>query len=171
MIHGMVERTLVFSLAEIKRLPSVTRVHFLQCAGNSYSTPDMRKNAKTVQDSHGWTSCSEWTGVPLSVLLNEAGVDKKATWLVAEGTEWKKHAASIPLQRALNDGLLVYAQNGEALRPEQGYPLRLVVPGIEGQRNVKWLRRLKLVDRPTYNQWEMVTYTMVGRNGKARWFD
>jgi sulfane dehydrogenase subunit SoxC len=171
MIHGMVERPLVFTVAEIKRLPSVSRILFLQCPGNSYATLHHRKVAKTVQDSHGWTSTSEWTGVLLSVLLNEVGIDRNATWLIGEGAERNKHAASIPLGRALEDGMVVYAQNGEAIRPEQGYPLRLLVPGTEGMRNIKYLRRLKLTDEPTYNQWEIVTYTQRHPDGRRRWLN
>jgi len=150
MIHGMVDRPLMFTMEELKRLPSVTRLHFLECAGN-------RANSRhtTVQETHGMTSCAEWTGVPLSVLLEEAGVQDGGTWLVAEGVEEVKGASSLPMAKAMDDILVAYAMNGEALRPQQGFPLRLVVPGFEGIFNVKWLRRIKVVDRyyMTYNDY------------------
>ncbi|MBI3940394.1 MAG: sulfite dehydrogenase [Acidobacteria bacterium] len=170
LIHGMVDRPLIFTLDELKRLPSVSRVHFLQCAGSSNLGLDQRKSAKTVQETHGKTSCSEWTGVLLSLLLKEAGVQKGASWLVAEGGETKRHMISIPLGKGMDDALVVYGQNGEAVRPEQGYPLRLLAPGFEGVRNVKWLRRIKVVDRPYMSKWESTVYTNVRPDGKARWF-
>jgi sulfane dehydrogenase subunit SoxC len=171
LIHGMVDRPLIFTLDEVKRFPSVTRVHFLACAGNSYLDPVFRKNPpQSVQRTHGATSCSEWTGVPLSTLLNEAGVQQGASWLLCEGAEWKKHSISIPLTKAMEDTLVVYAQNGEAVRRENGYPLRLLVPGFEGTRNVKFLRRIKVVDRPYMTKWETGVYTNLLPSGKARWF-
>ncbi|MBI3940509.1 MAG: sulfite dehydrogenase [Acidobacteria bacterium] len=170
MIHGMVDRPLIFTLDELKRLPSVSRVHFLQCAGSSYLGLDQRKKAKTVQETHGKTSCSEWTGVLLSLLLKEAGLQKGGSWLLVEGGETKRHTISIPLAKAMDDALVAYGQNGEAVRPEQGYPLRLLAPGFEGVRNVKWLRRIKVVDRPYMSKWESTIYTNVRPDGKARWF-
>jgi sulfane dehydrogenase subunit SoxC len=142
MIHGMVDRPLTFTLEDLKRLPSVTRLHFLECAGNR-STP----RAKTVQESHGMTSCAEWTGVLLSTLLKEAGVKAGASWFVAEGAEEVKGASSMPLAKAMDDCLVCYGMNGEAVRPQQGFPLRLMVPGFEGIFSTKYLRRIKLVDR------------------------
>jgi len=142
MIHGMVDRPLVFTMDELKRLPFVSRVHFIECQGNRASAQH-----KTVQESHGLTSCAEWTGVPLSLLLGEAGVQKGASWIVAEGAEEVKGASSIPLGKALDDCLVAYGMNGEALRPQQGFPLRLLVPGFEGIYQIKYLRRIKVVDR------------------------
>jgi sulfane dehydrogenase subunit SoxC len=142
MIHGLVDRPLVFTLDDLKRLPSVTRLHFLECAGNR-STP----RAKNVQESHGMTSCAEWTGVLLSTLLKECGVKGGASWFVAEGAEEVKGASSMPLAKAMDDVLVAYGMNGEAVRPQQGFPLRLVVPGFEGIFSTKYLRRIKLVDR------------------------
>ena len=142
MIHGMVDRPLTFTMEDLKRLPSVTRLHFIECAGNR-STP----RAKTVQESHGMTSCAEWTGVLLSVLLKEAGVKAGASWFVAEGAEEVKGASSMPLAKAMDDCLVCYGMNGEAVRPQQGFPLRLMVPGFEGIFSTKYLRRIKLVDR------------------------
>jgi sulfane dehydrogenase subunit SoxC len=150
MIHGMVDRPLIFTMEDLKRLPSVTRMHFIECAGN-------RANSRhtTVQESHGMTSCAEWTGVLLSTLLNEAGVQEGANWIVAEGVEEVKGASSIPLSKAMEDCLICYGMNGEAVRPQQGFPLRLLAPGFEGILSVKWLRRIKLVDQfyMTYNDY------------------
>jgi len=150
MVHGMVERPLTFTMDDLKRLPSVTRLHFVECAANRPSA-----NAKSIQESHGMTSCAEWTGVLLSTLLNEAGVKSGASWIVAEGAEEVKGASSIPLAKAMDDCIACYGMNGEAVRPQQGYPLRLMVPGFEGIFNVKWLRRIKVVDEyyMTYNDY------------------
>lgn len=171
LIHGLVDRPLIFTLAELKRLPCVSRIYFLECAGNG--SPVERRNAKTVQETHGWTSCSEWTGVPLSLLLAEAGVQKGASWIVAESADAGKHAKSIPLEKAMDDVLVAYGQNGEAVRPDQGYPLRLVVPGWEGVNNVKWLRRIKLVDQPYMTHSEATQYPAIRPilEGKALWFN
>jgi sulfane dehydrogenase subunit SoxC len=150
MIHGMVDRPLEFTMEDLKRFPSVSRVHFVECQGN-HAKPEH----KTVQETHGLTSCSEWTGVPLPLLLKECGVQKGASWVVAEGAEEVKGANSFRLAKALDDCLVAYGQNGEPLRPQQGFPLRLVVPGYEGIYNTKWLRRIKVVDRfyMTYNDY------------------
>ena len=142
LIHGMVDRPLTFTMEDLKRLPSVTRLHFIECAGNRAS-----RNAKTVQESHGMTSCAEWTGVPLSVLLKECGLKGGASWFVAEGSEEVKGASSMPIAKAMDDCLLAYGMNGEDLRPQQGFPLRLMVPGFEGIFHTKYLRRIKIVDR------------------------
>lgn len=142
MIHGLVDRPLTFTVADLKRLPSVTRLHFIECAGNR-ATPRHR----TVQETHGMTSCAEWTGVLLSVLLKECGVKGSATWFVAEGAEEVKGASSMPIAKAMDDCLVAYGMNGEAVRPQNGFPLRLMVPGFEGIFHTKWLRRIKLVDR------------------------
>jgi sulfane dehydrogenase subunit SoxC len=150
MIHGMVDRPLTFTMEELKRFPNVSRVHFIECLGNK-----SKPMHKTVQETHGMTSSSEWTGVPLSLLLKEAGVQNGAAWVVSEGAEEVKGAGSIQLAKAMDDCLVCYGQNGEALRPQQGFPLRLVVPGFEGIYNTKWLRRIKVVDRyyMTYNDY------------------
>jgi len=142
MIHGMVDRPLVFTMDELKRFPFVTRIHFVECQGNRASPQD-----KTVQETHGLTSCAEWTGVPLSLLLKEAGIQNGASWIVAEGAEEVKGSSSLPLAKALDDCVVVYGMNGEALRPQQGFPLRLMVPGFEGIHQIKYLRRIKVVDR------------------------
>src|SRR5579863_6097031 len=154
MIHGMVDRPLIFTLEELKRLPYVTRFHFVECAGNR-----AKPTHKTVQETHGMTSCSEWTGVLLSVLLKEAGVQNGASWIVAEGAEEVKGASSIPLAKAMDDCLVCYGMNGEPIRPQQGFPLRLMVPGFEGIYQIKYLRRIKVVDQyyMTYDDYGHIT--------------
>ncbi len=169
MIHGMVDRPLVFTMAELQRLPSISRIYFLECSGNSNGgwQPAPRP---TVQGTHGMTSCSEWTGVKLSLLLEEVGVQAAASWIVAEGADSAKMTRSIPLAKAMEDALVAYAQNGEPLRPEQGFPLRLFLPGWEGNANVKWLRRLKVVDQPYMTREETSKYTDLLPDGRARQF-
>ena len=169
MIHGMVDRPMIFTLADLKRLPSVSRVHFLECAGNSGGEWGP-KNAPDVQRSHGLASCAEWTGVPLRVLLEEAGLQKQGKWLLAEGADACKMSRSVPIAKAMDDALVAYAQNGEAIRPEQGYPMRLVLPGFEGNINVKWLRRIKVSDEPFYTKDETSKYTELLADGKAMIF-
>ena len=142
MIHGLVDRPLTFTMDDLKRLPSVTRLHFIECAGNRSS-----RRAKTVQETHGMTSCAEWTGVLLSTLLKECGVKGRATWFVAEGAEEVKGASSMPIAKAMDDCFVAYGMNGEAVRPQNGFPLRLMVPGFEGIFHTKYLRRIKVVDR------------------------
>jgi sulfane dehydrogenase subunit SoxC len=150
LIHGMVDRPLEFTLDDLKRFPSVSRPHFIECAGNRARPTD-----KTVQETHGLTSCSEWTGVPLSTLLKQCGVQKEASWVVSEGSEEVHGSGSIRLAKAMDDVLVAYGQNGEAVRPQQGFPVRMVVPGFEGIYNIKWLRRIKVVDHyyMTYNDY------------------
>ena len=143
MIEGLVDRPLVFTMDELQRFPFVSRVYFLECIGNR---PNPR--ATTVTGTHGRMGCSEWTGVPLSVLLDEVGVQAGASWIIAEGADGGRHTKSVPLAKALDDVLVAYGQNGEPVRPDHGFPLRLVVPGFEGIYNVKWLKRIKLVDKP-----------------------
>jgi sulfane dehydrogenase subunit SoxC len=172
LLHGLVDRPLVFSLDELKRLPAVSRILFLECAGNT-SPSDNKQLPKTVQYTHGWTSCSVWTGVPLSLLLKEAGLQAAGKWIVAEGNEAGKLTKSIPIEKALDDVLVAYGQNGEAIRPENGYPLRLIVPGFEGLANVKWLRRIKVADEPVHGRSESTGYSVLrpALRGKALWFD
>lgn len=165
-IHGLVERPLVFTVEELKRLPSVSRVHFVECSGNSGGEWSPA-GAPSVQLSHGLASCSEWTGVPLRILLEEAGVQPEAEWLLAEGADACLMQRSVTLEKALADGMVAYGQNGEALRPEQGYPLRLILPGWEGNTNVKWLRRIKLTRGPQYVKDETSKYTELMEDGKA----
>jgi sulfane dehydrogenase subunit SoxC len=175
LIHGMVDRPLIFTMDDLRRLPSVSRLHFLECHGNTATSgPNrairMSENA-TVQDTHGLTSCSEWSGVLLSTLLKEAGVQKGATWILAEGADAIKHSKSISLDKAMDDALVAYGQNGEPIRPEQGFPLRLLVPGWQGISNVKWLRRIKLVDLPYMAKMESTAYPSLRLDGTSRWFE
>jgi len=142
MIHGLVDRPLTFTMDDLKRLPSVTRLHFMECAGNRSS-----RRAKNVQESHGMTSCADWTGVLLSTLLKECGLKGTAKYFVAEGAEEVKGASSMPIAKAMDDCLIAYGMNGEAVRPQNGFPLRLMCPGFEGIFNTKYLRRIKVVDR------------------------
>ena len=168
-VHGLVDRPLVFTMDELKRLPSISRIHFLECSGNSMG--EWRGSTESsVQRIHGLTSCSEWTGVSLGLLLRECGIQPRATWLLAEGADASKHARSIPIAKAMDDAMVVYGQNGEPLRPEQGYPLRLLLPGWEGNANVKWLRRLKAIDQPAMTREETSKYTDLMPDGSAREF-
>ncbi len=146
MIDGLVDRPRIFTMADLKRFPSVSEFHFIECSGNSHNA-----NHKTVQESHGLTSNAEWTGVRLSVLLKECGVQSKASWFVAEGAEEVKGASTMPLNKGLADVMVCYAMNGEPLRPQNGFPVRLIVPGFEGIFNTKWLRHIKLVDQYQLN--------------------
>ena len=166
MIHGLVDRPVILSLKEIQRLPSTSRILFLECQGNTLMEWQKPK-AKTVQISHGWTSCSEWTGVPLSVLLREVGVHSGANWILAEGADASGNERSIPMEKAMDDVLVAYGQNGEAPRPENGYPLRLIVPGWTGNINVKWLRRIKVINRPYQTRMDATGQPAIGADGKA----
>jgi sulfane dehydrogenase subunit SoxC len=146
LMHGLVARPLSFTMDELKRFPSVSKVYFLEC--NANSRPLKGPNADSVQAVHGRTSCSEWTGVLLSTLLKECGPRDDAQWIVAEGGESNKYTMSLPMVKAMDDTLVAYSQNGEPVRPHNGYPLRLVVPGWEAIRSVKWLTRIAIVDTP-----------------------
>jgi sulfane dehydrogenase subunit SoxC len=168
-IHGLVDRPLELSVDELKRLPSVSRIFFIECSGNS-GTEWRGAGADNVQRSHGLTSCSEWTGVWLSTVLRECGVRPTASWLLAEGGDAARVARSIPLSKAMRDVLVAYGQNGEPLRPEQGYPLRLIVPGYEGNTHIKWVHRIKLLDGPAMTRWETSKYTDLMPDGHARIF-
>lgn len=168
MIHGMVERPLLFTMGELTRFPSVSRICFIECSGNSLT--EYTKPADSVQTSHGLVSCAEWTGVPLATLLDAAGVKADARWILAEGADAAAMDRSIPIQKAMDDALVVYAQNGEALRPEQGYPLRLLLPGYEGNMNIKWLRRLEAGPKPWMTREETSKYTDLMPGGQARQF-
>ncbi len=169
-IHGMVDRPLVFTVDELKRLPAISRIHFLECSGNSGSEWRGGSTESDVQRVHGLTSCSEWTGVSVAMLMRECGVNPKATWVLAEGADACKLSRSIPMKKIMDDALIAYGQNGEPLRPEQGYPMRLFLPGFEGNSNVKWLRRLKVMDQPAMSREETSKYTDLMADGTARQF-
>jgi len=168
LIHGMVERPTVFTLADLKRFPSISRVHFLECSGNFGGRGPAID--LTPQQIAGLTSTSEWTGVALATLFREVGVRPQATWFLAEGQDAALLTRSIPVAKAYDDALIAYGQNGEAIRPEQGYPARLFLPGWEGNSNVKWLRRIELSDRPFMTREETSKYTEPMADGTARIF-
>ena len=168
-IHGMVDRPLSLSVADIKRLPSISRTMVLECGGNSGSEW-AATTGPDVQRSFGLVSCSEWTGVSLALLLKEVGVRAGASWVIAEGADACRMMRSVPLEKAMDDALIAYGQNGEALRPAQGYPLRLLLPGWEGNTNVKWLHSLRLVDQPYMARDETAKYSDLMPDGKARIF-
>jgi sulfane dehydrogenase subunit SoxC len=170
LIHGLVDRPLEFSVADLKRYPSATRMAFVECAGTgrpAYRTP---KPEMTPQQVDGMISNSEWTGVPLSVLFNEVGVQHDAKYFLAEGADACLLARTVPVRKAHEDALVVWAQNGEPIRPEQGFPIRLLLPGYEGNMNVKWLRRIELAAEPFMTRWETAKYTDPLPGGKVRYF-
>ncbi|WP_128566437.1 sulfite dehydrogenase [Methylobacterium crusticola] len=168
MIHGLVERPLILTMEEIRRFPSESHIYFLECSGN----PDFKAiNAgRTASDLVGLVSCAEWTGVRLKTVLEEVGLKPGAHWIVAEGADAAALTRSIPIEKCLDDALLVYSQNGERLRPQQGYPLRVFLPGFEGNMSVKWLRRLNVAAEPAYSREETAKYTDLMPDGTARQF-
>jgi sulfane dehydrogenase subunit SoxC len=169
LIHGLVEQPLVYKLEDLKRFPSVSRIHFVECSGNGRSEYSGNLGANPAT-SHGLASCSEWTGVPVKLLLAEAKVKPEAKWVIAEGGDACRLTRSVPLAKLLDDALIVYGQNGEPIRPEQGYPMRLLLPGWEGNINTKWLRRLNVTDGPAMTEHETAYYTDLLPDGKARQF-
>jgi len=170
MIEGMVKHPIILTMDDIMRYPAVSRIHFMECSGNTL-TEWRKPSGKSVQFTHGLLSCSEWTGVPLSTVLEDVGIDPKATWVLAEGADAAAMARSIPVNKLMDDALLAFAQNGEMLRPSQGYPLRLLLPGYEGNMQIKWLRRLKFGAAPFETYEETAYYTELMPNGKARQFN
>ena len=169
MIHGLVDKPLTFTLEDLKRLPRVNRIYFLECAANS-GMEWRGAQLNGCQYTHGMVHCVQYTGVPLKLLLEQAGIKSNATWLMAEGGDAAGMNRSIPMSKALDDCLVAYRMNGEMLRQEQGYPVRLVVPGWEGNVWIKWLRRIKVGDQPWYTREETGKYTDLLENGKARKF-
>ena len=168
-IHGMVRQPLEFTMSDLMRYPSVSKFYFMECSGNGL-TDWLKASSTTVQQTHGLLSCAQWTGIPVSWLLNEAGLAPGAKWVLFEGADGAGHVRSMPLDKVLDDCLLAYAQNGEMLRAEQGYPLRLFVPGWEGNVCVKWLRRIKVGDQPWNARSETARYTDPMPDGKWRQF-
>jgi len=169
MLHGLVKRPMTFSMDDLMRFPSVSRIHFIECSGNS-SREWRAPFGRSVQISHGLISCCEWTGVLLSTLLDEAGLAPEAKWVLAEGADSAAMTRSVPIEKCLEDARLVYGQNGEMLRPQQGYPLRLFLPGFEGNMSIKWLRRLKVGSEPFMTREETSKYTDSMADGSARQF-
>lgn len=169
MINGLVDRPLVFTLQDILRFPRENRTYFLECAANS-GMEWRGAQMDGVQFTHGMIHNVEYTGVPLRYLLEEAGVNPAGKWLLAEGGDASAMSRSIPLKKALEDCLIAFKMNGEALRAEQGYPVRLVVPGWEGNMWVKWLRRLEIGDKPWHHREETSKYSDLMADGRARRF-
>ena len=166
-IHGLVRRPLVFTMEALSRYPRQSRIAFVECAGNSGALYAPQPQPLDAQAIHGLLSCSDWTGIKLSTLLDEAGVDPAAKWVLAEGADGAGMSRSVPLGKAMDDAMLCLYQNGEKVRPSNGYPLRLLLPGFEGNMNVKWLRRLKLVAEPVMTKDETSKYTILLNDGKA----
>jgi sulfane dehydrogenase subunit SoxC len=169
MIHGMVQRPIILSMDDLMRFPSVSMIRFLECPANG-GMEWRGAQMDRLQFTHGMLACCEWTGVLLSTLLEEVGLAEGAAWVLAEGADGAHMSRSIPLDKALDDALIVYAQNGEALRPEQGYPVRLLNPGWEGNTSIKWLRRLEVGDKPWYQREETSKYTDLMADGTSREF-
>jgi len=168
MIHGMVRQPKIYTMEDLLRFPAVSRIHFVECGANTameWGNPAV----PTVQYTHGMLSCAEWTGVPLSTLLEDVGFDTKgARYILAEGADGASLTRTIPIEFALDDVLVAYGQNGEMLRPEQGYPVRLLVPGVQGISSVKWLRRLKVGDEPWNSREESLQYSDQMPDGMSR---
>ncbi|MGY3442789.1 sulfite dehydrogenase [Bradyrhizobium sp. USDA 4473] len=171
LIHGMVGKPLVFSVDDLKRMPSITRIVFIECTGNGWENWKKADPDVTVQNTHGLVSTNEWTGVPLKFLIDLVAKDKEATWMLAEGGDGAGVDRSIPLtDEIMNEAFVAYGQNGEPLRPAHGFPMRLLMPGFEGNLNIKWLRRLKFGAAPWMTRWETARYTQLLADGKARQF-
>ncbi len=168
MVHGLVREPKTYTMEDLLRFPSVSRIHFVECGANSameWANPSV----PTVQYTHGMLGCSEWTGVPLSTLLEDVGFDtRQAKYILAEGADAAGLTRTIPIAFALDDVLVAYGQNGEMLRPEQGYPVRLLVPGVQGISNVKWLRRIKVGDMPWNTREESLQYSDLMPDGSSR---
>ena len=169
MIHGLVDRPLIFTMEDLLRMPSVSEIRFIECPANG-GMEWKGAQMEALQFTHGMISCSEWTGVRLSTLLDYVGVKPEGKWILAEGSDASGMSRSIPMEKALDDAMVCYAQNGEPLRPEQGYPVRLMVPGWEGNVSVKWLRRLEVGDQPWYHREETSKYTDLMPDGRSRKF-
>ena len=169
-VHGLVDRPTVFSLADLRRFPPVTRICVIECSGNGRAAYKSPRAEMTPQQVDGMSSNSEWTGVPLRTLFEAVGVRRGATWFLAEGGDAALVSRSVPLEKGMDDAMIAYAQNGEPLRPANGYPARLLLPGFEGSACIKWLRRIELVDGPVMTRDETSKYTDPLANGTARQF-
>ncbi len=170
LVHGLVARPLFFTMAALLRYPLVSRIQFLECSGNSAGTLTPEPAQVSCGALHGLVSCSEWTGVPLSIVLEEAGIRPEGQWLLAEGADAAAMSRSVPVAKAMDDALLALYQNGERLRPENGYPVRLFLPGYEGNMCVKWLRRIKVTAGPTMTKDETSKYSDLLPDGRALLF-
>ena len=166
MIHGLVEKPLVLTLDQLKKYPSVTRTHFIECpanGGQEWRGPQFN----SLQFAKGFMSSAEWTGVYLKTILKDLGLKPEAKWMLAEGSDNSEMGRTIPVDKVLDDAMIVWGQNGEALRPEQGYPVRILLPGWEGNLMVKWLKRLKFTEEPFFAKEETSKYTALKPSGKA----
>ena len=169
-IHGLVDRPLSFGLDELARYPTVSRINFLECSGNSGASLAPEPVQAPCSAVHGLVAGSEWGGVPLSVLLDEAGLRPGARWIVADGADSPLMSRSVPLDKAMDDAIVALYQNGERLRPSNGYPMRLFLPGWEGNMSVKWLRTIKVVDQPAMSKDETSKYSDLQQDGSAKLF-
>lgn len=166
MIHGLVEKPIVLTMDQLKRYPNVSRIHFLECPANG--GPEWRgPQFNSIQFAKGFMSCAEWTGVYIKDILKDLGLKPEALWMLAEGNDSSHMGRTIPVEKVLDDAMIVWGQNGEALRPEQGYPIRIVVPGWEANLCVKWLCRLEFASEPFYAKEETSKYTALKHTGKA----
>jgi len=166
MIHGLVEKPLVLTLEQLKRYPSESRILFMECPANGaaeWKGPQFN----SLQFVKGMMSNSEWTGVRLKTVLDDLGLKPEAKWMLAEGSDGSEMSRTVPVEKVLDDAMIVWAQNGEALRPEQGYPVRLMLPGWEANLCIKWLKRLKFGAEPWYCKEETSKYTVLTKSGKA----
>jgi sulfane dehydrogenase subunit SoxC len=162
-----VKQPLVFTVDALSRYPMESRMAFVECGGNSAPLFSKEPIQANVQALHGLVSNAEWTGVKLSTLLEEAGIDPKAKWVIAEGADTAALNRSVPLAKCLDDAMIALYQNGERIMPGNGYPMRLLLPGYEGNMCVKWLRRLKLTDQPAMTYYESRNYSPILPGGKA----
>jgi sulfane dehydrogenase subunit SoxC len=169
MIHGLVDKPLIFTMGDIMRMPRINRINFLECAANS-GMEWRGAQLNSCQFTHGMIHNVMYTGVPLKTLLDEAGVKPTGKWILAEGADSAAMTRSMPIEKAMADCLVAFKMNGEALRTEQGYPVRLVVPGWEGNLWVKWLRRIEVGDQPWHTHEETSKYTTLMEDGRARRF-
>jgi sulfane dehydrogenase subunit SoxC len=171
LIHGLVKQPLIFTVEALSRYPIESRIYFLECGGNSELIYDEEPLKAGVQRLHGQVSCAEWGGVRLATLLDEAGVDPRGKWIMAEGADAAGMTRSVPIEKVMDDALVALYQNGERLMPGNGYPMRLFLPGTEGNMNVKFLRRIKVLEGPTMSRDETSRYTMTRPNGKSSQFN
>jgi len=169
-ISGRVQQALSFNLESLRRYPMTSRISFIECGGNSNSLCHPNPVQAPAGYVHGLVSCSEWSGVPLSLLLQEAGIEKEASWLLVDGYDASGVAVSLPMSKMLDDTLIALYQNGEPVRPENGFPARLLVPGWEGIVNIKWLRALVVSDRPQMTRFDTVSYTDLQKDGSIERF-
>jgi len=171
LVHGMTRKQLVFTVDDLMRMPSITRTVFIECTGNGWENWKKADPSLTVQNMYGLVSTNEWTGVPLRFLIDLVGKDRRSTWMLAEGADAAGVDRSVPLtEEIMDEAFIAYGQNGEPLRPAHGFPIRLITPGLEGNLNIKWLRRLKFGDQPWMTRWETDRYTQLLANGKAMQF-